>query len=128
MITKSETPISFRTSASTDAIIDEILAQNPALEGNRSAAIRKALYDGQDRHAPDLPAPTEEDTMRHEDAMAQELDEVVTATMISVSKDNGLGFTQRGFEDAVREELKARGWNADDVAAALDDPEFPQLT
>ena len=58
-MTKSDIPISFRTTASTDAIIDEILRQHPDLEGNRSAAIRVALYDWQDRNAPDLLEPEE---------------------------------------------------------------------
>ena len=58
-MTKSE-PISFRPSEATDAIIDEILRQHPDLEGNRSAAIRKALYDWRERNAEDLLAPQEE--------------------------------------------------------------------
>jgi hypothetical protein len=56
-MTKGDIPISFRPSEATDAIIDEILRQHPDLEGNRSAAIRVALYDWQERNAPDLLAP-----------------------------------------------------------------------
>jgi hypothetical protein len=52
--------ISFRPSKAILAIIDEVLRQHPELEGNRSAAIRTALYDWQDRHAEDLLAPEED--------------------------------------------------------------------
>lgn len=52
--------ICFRPSKAILAIIDEVLRQHPELEGNRSAAIRTALYDWLEQNAEDLLAPEED--------------------------------------------------------------------
>jgi hypothetical protein len=49
--------LTITVSEAAKAIIDEILKQTPHLEGNVSGAVAVALYDWQERNAPDLLAP-----------------------------------------------------------------------
>ena len=68
-------------SDAAQAIVREIMRQNPWLEGNRSAAIRKVLYDWENEHAPNLRAPEEDTMAQSENRFEAEFIEEVTHLM-----------------------------------------------